>query len=64
MLNARQSQQDELERHVQSRGFKTYMAVWSIFFTAIIGITLYGNARTYLQSSDTPVQRAELTAKR
>ena len=61
MLNARQLPQHEIERHLQSGRFKTYMAVWSIFFTVVIGITLYGNARAFLQSFDAQRQSAELT---
>jgi uncharacterized protein (DUF2062 family) len=63
MLSARQFQQNEIECHLKSGRFKTYMAVWSVFFTIIVAMTLYSNGRTIFQGFDSQRQSAKLTAR-
>ena len=58
MLNARQLH--EIEHHLHSRRFKAYMIAWSVFFTVIVGMTLYGNARSFLKGPGAQPQTAAL----
>ena len=58
MLKARQL--NEIEHHLHSGRFKAYMIAWSVFFTVVVGMALYGNARSLLNGSGAQPQSAAL----
>ena len=62
MLNSRQSQH-EIQHHMKSGRFKTYMAAWSVFFVILICATLFDNARTLVRGFDGLRQSAALTKR-